>query len=58
MKRTASAIPTTHATSNATLHGLFADGNNLCINALNIQGLCHFTQCQERIAVLFWASIN
>ena len=57
MESTSCTISSTHATGDATLNGLLADADNLCINALAVQRLCHLAQSRERIAVIAWTSV-
>ena len=58
VERTPCAVPSTHATGNTTLNSLFADADDLSLDTLAVQGLCHLTQSHERIAVLPWATVN
>ena len=52
------AYPPAHAAGDAALYGTFANAYNLRVDALFIQGFGHFTQCQERVAMLPWTSVD
>ena len=58
MESASCAIPTAHATGDATLYGLLADADNLRLYALAVQRLCHLTKSSERVATLTWTSVD
>ena len=47
----AASLATTHATGNATLHGLRSDTDDFRLHTFLLQGLRHLAQRQERIAL-------
>ena len=57
MESTSCTIPTTHATGDATLNGLLADVDNLCVYSIAVQRFCHLTKSRERVTIITWTSV-
>ena len=52
------ALSSTHTTGNTALNGLLADADNLSLNSLFVQGLCHLAKSRKRVAMFPWATVN
>ena len=47
-----------HTTCDAALYGMFADAYDFCVDALLVQRLGHFTECQVGVPILFGAAVD
>ena len=57
MESTSCTVPSTHTTGDATLNGLLADADDLCLNALAVKRLCYLAKSRERVTIITWTSV-